>query len=62
MASQETHNKLRTSAILNIVAGALFLVAAFNLLTGDAGINWMYVLVGVVFIGGGIWGLRQQSE
>ncbi len=59
MASQDTHNKLRTSAILNIVAGALFFVAAFNILTGDPGINWMYMIVGAVFVGGGLWGLRQ---
>jgi|WetSurMetagenome_2_1015567.scaffolds.fasta_scaffold630655_1 hypothetical protein len=57
MNNQEKQHKVRTSAILNLVAGLLFIVAAFNLLTGEAGINWMYVFVGVVFIVGGVWGL-----
>ncbi len=60
MNNQEREHRLRTSAILNIVAGLLFLVAAFNILTGDPGINWMYIIVGVIFIGGGIWGLRKE--
>jgi multisubunit Na+/H+ antiporter MnhB subunit len=59
MSKQDKAQRARTSAILNIAAGVLFLVAAFNLLTGEPGINWMYMIVGVLFIGGGIWGLRQ---
>ncbi len=59
MGSQERENKLRTSSVLNIIAGALFLVAGFNLLTGGHRIEWMYLLVGAVFIGGGIWGLSR---
>jgi hypothetical protein len=57
MNNQEKHHKARTSAILNLVAGLLFIVAAFNLLTGDPIIKWMYVFIGVVFIIGGVWGL-----
>ncbi len=59
MSTEEREHKLRTSAVLNIAAGVLFLVAAFNLLTGDRGIDWMYLLVGAVFVIGGIWGLRR---
>lgn len=57
MNNQEKQHKVRTSAILNLVAGLLFIVAAFNLLTGDPIIKWMYVFIGVVFIIGGVWGL-----
>ncbi len=59
MKSQEKEHRLRTSAILNIIAGVLFFVAAFNPLTGESGINWIYIFVGAIFIGGGIWGLRK---
>ncbi len=59
MSSEEREHKLRTSSVLNITAGILFFVAGFNLLTGDRGIDWMYLLVGAVFIIGGVWGLRQ---
>ncbi len=62
MSTRDTDNKLRTSAILNIVAGLLFFVAAFNLLTGDPGVNWMYLVVGAIFVGGGIWGMVRPRK
>lgn len=61
MASQQPGNKHKTNAIFNIVAGLLFFVAAFNLLTGPDGVNWMWLIVGVLFVAGGIWGLRTPS-
>jgi hypothetical protein len=59
MNNQKSERRSRTSAIFNLVAGLLFLVAAFNILTGDPGINWMYIIVGVLFIIAGFWGLRK---
>jgi hypothetical protein len=43
---------------MNIVAGLLFFAAAFNLLTGQKGVDWMWLLVGILFVAGGLWGLR----
>ena len=60
MAHQQSNNKQRTKAIFNIIAGFLFFVAAFNLFTGQSGVNWMWLLVGVLFVVGGIWGLRKS--
>ncbi|MCC7355877.1 MAG: hypothetical protein IT330_19225 [Anaerolineae bacterium] len=58
MAPQQPINKQKANAIINIVAGLLFFVAAFNLLTGQGGVDWMWLIVGVLFVAGGIWGLR----
>jgi hypothetical protein len=56
--SQQPKNRQRTNAILNIVAGLLFFAAAFYLLTGQKGVDWMWLLVGILFVAGGQWGLR----
>ena len=58
MTSPRPKNKQRINAIFNIVAGLFFFAAAFNLLTGQHEVNWMWLLVGIVFVVGGIWGLR----
>ena len=62
MSTKDTDNKLRTSAILNIVAGLLWFVAAFNIFTGDPGVNWMYLVVGAIFVGGGMWVLAKPRK
>lgn len=62
MASQQSSKKQKTNAIFNIIAGILFFVAAFNLLTGQGGVDWMWLIVGVLFVTGGIWGLRNIEE
>jgi LPXTG-motif cell wall-anchored protein len=59
MKTQEKERRLRTSAIFNIVAGVLWFVAAFNPLTGESSIKWMYMILGAIFIAGGIWALRK---
>lgn len=59
MNDQKLERRSRMSAIFNLVAGLLFLVAAFNIITGEPGINWMYIIVGVLFIIAGVWGLRK---
>jgi len=61
MASQQPGSKPKANAIFNIIAGILFFVAGFNILTGEVGVNWMWLIVGVLFIVGGIWGLRNSQ-
>ena len=57
MTFQQPSHKQRISAILNIIAGILFLAAALHLLTGQRGMDWMSLLAGVFFVAGGLWGL-----
>ena len=57
MPTQQPNYKQRISAILNIIAGILFLAAAFHLLTGQGGIDWLSLIAGVIFVAGGLWGL-----
>jgi len=57
MTAQQPNHKQRISAILNIIAGILFFAAAFHLLTGQSGMNWMSLIAGVFFVVGGLWGL-----
>jgi hypothetical protein len=61
MTSQQPGNKIRINAVLNIIAGVLFLGAAFNVITGQAGINWMALIASVICLAGGIWGLMRPQ-
>jgi hypothetical protein len=45
------------SAILNILAGILFLYAAFNPLGAMPGSGWLYGALAALFIIAGVWGL-----
>jgi hypothetical protein len=47
------------SAIFNLVVGGLFILAGFNILTGAQGINYMYLLIGALFLLRGILDLRK---
>jgi hypothetical protein len=47
--------------MLNIVAGVLFLGAAFNVITGQDGINWLALIASVICLAGGVWGLRRSQ-
>lgn len=60
MTQQQPDNKKKTNAIFNIVAGILFFIAAFNLLTGQGGFDWLSLAAGILFVVGGIWGLMRQ--
>jgi predicted branched-subunit amino acid permease len=61
MTSQQPQNKIRINAMLNIVAGVLFLGAAFNVITGQDGINWLALIASVICLAGGVWGLRRSQ-
>ncbi len=42
------------SSISNLLAGALFILAAFHLITKEAGIDYWYILLGIVFLVSGL--------
>ncbi len=60
MTRQQPDNKQKTNAVFNIVAGILFFIAAFNLLAGQGGFDWLSLVAGILFVAGGIWGLMRQ--
>lgn len=59
MVPQNTPSKQRTAAALNIIAGVLFLAAGLNVLHAWPGINWFWLVMAVVLVAVGIWGLRR---
>jgi hypothetical protein len=54
-------NKFNYSAALNILAGVLFVIAAFHPLTGEQGVDYLYIFVGVLFAIAGIIGVVKKS-
>jgi hypothetical protein len=59
MSSDRARRPTNIHALFNIIAGLLFVAAAFHLLTGESGVDWMWLLVGILFLVGGAWGLRR---
>ena len=59
MAQQSPPNKQRITAILNIIAGILFLVASFNLFGATPGPGWIWLVFAALFVIMGVWGLRR---
>ena len=53
MSSNRARRPTNIHALFNIIAGFLFVVAAFQLLTGESGVDWMWLLVGILFLAGG---------
>ena len=53
MSSNRARRPTNIHALFNIIAGFLFVVAAFHLLTGESGVDWMWLLVGILFLAGG---------
>lgn len=47
-------NRQRINAIFNIVAGILFFAAAFNVLAGLHRVDWIWLVVGILFVVGGL--------
>ncbi len=45
------------SSIFNLFAGALFIVAAFHVITNEPGIDYWYILLGIVFLVSGLMGI-----
>lgn len=60
MTHKQPDNKKKTNAVFNIVAGILFFIAAFNLLTGQGGFDWLSLVAGILFMVAGVWGLMRQ--
>jgi hypothetical protein len=61
MQSKPT-SKFNTASALNILAGVIFVAAAFHPLTGEAGVDYAYIFIGLVFIIVGIAGMVKKSK
>lgn len=55
-------NKSNVSAILFILAGILFILAAFHPFTNDTGIDYVYFPIGAVFLIIGIAEWRAKKK
>jgi hypothetical protein len=52
--------KFNTASALNILAGVIFVAAAFHPLTGEPGIDYALIFIGLVFIIVGIAGMVKK--
>jgi len=50
---------IRISSAINLLAGVLWVIAAFHPITGGTGIDYWYIVFGVFFMAAGIVGLYQ---
>jgi hypothetical protein len=57
MLEQDASRKQKIASILNIIAGIFFLGAGFNILGASPSPTWMWLVLAVLFILAGIWGL-----
>jgi len=55
-------NRLNTAAALNILAGVLFVAAAFHPFTGEQGVEYAYIFIGLLFILLGIAGVVKKTK
>ncbi len=55
-------SKFNTASALNILAGVLFVAAAFHPLTGEPGVEYAYIFIGALFILLGIAGVIRKSK
>jgi uncharacterized membrane protein HdeD (DUF308 family) len=55
-------NKSKVSAILSILAGVIFILAAFHPFVSGAGIDYVFILIGLVFLVIGIMGVREKKK
>ncbi len=60
MEHKDTH-KTPASSVINIIAGMLFLVAAFHVITGEAGIDYLYIIIGLLLLAAGITGTIKRK-
>ena len=61
MMDNKNKKSIPISSILNLIAGALFVLAAFHVLTNDAGIDYPYIFIGIVFLVLGIMGIMNRK-
>ena len=54
--------KFHTASALNILAGVIFVAAAFHPFTGEPGIDYALIFIGLVFIILGIATVVKRSE
>ena len=57
MTQPVSSSKRKISAILNIIAGVLFLGAGFNIFGASPPPSWMWFVFSAFFIIVGVWGL-----
>jgi len=60
MSQQNPKNRRKFSAIMTILAGVVFLAASFNPLGATPGPGWLWLVIGVVVIGLGVWALLRK--
>jgi hypothetical protein len=46
-------NTLKISASINLLAGVLWILAAFHPITGDAGVDYLDIVLGIFFLAAG---------
>jgi len=57
MPEQDISPKRKITAILNMIAGVLFLGAGLNIFGASPGPSWMWLVFAVFFVFAGVWGL-----
>jgi hypothetical protein len=50
------------SAAINILAGLLWILAAFHPLTGEPGVDYLFIVLGLFFLAAGFFGLMQARK
>jgi hypothetical protein len=61
MMDDKNKKLLIISSILNLFAGVLFVLAAFHVITTEAGIDYTSMLIGIVFLVLGLMGIINRK-
>jgi hypothetical protein len=61
MMDDKNKKSLLISSILNLFAGVLFVLAAFHVITNEAGIDYTSILIGIVFLILGLMGIINRK-
>jgi hypothetical protein len=61
MPRQVSPIRKKTAAILYIIAGVLFLLVGLNIFNASPGIDWLWLVIAVFFIGYGAWRLLRKT-
>jgi hypothetical protein len=59
---KKSNYPIRISSAINLLAGVLWVFAAFHPITGGTGIDYWFIVFGVFFIAAGIVGLLQARN
>jgi hypothetical protein len=59
---KKSNNPIRISSAINLLAGVLWVIAAFHPITGGTGVDYWFIVFGVFFMAAGIVGLYQARK